>query len=166
MPVWNSIVSKLKETVCNPRKIAPVLIRRTKQEVGGFTRRCARTVRFELYPDERDLYDATTQYVAEEFNRAMQSENRAVGFVMTIFQKLLDSSTHALGCALERRMKRLRELADKVELSQRMDRAAAIDEPDLIDCAEEVDDLVCMTSRTTVAEMRKEADTLERLVKL
>ncbi|HNW27526.1 MAG TPA: SNF2-related protein [Spirochaetota bacterium] len=147
-------------------KIAPVLIRRTKQEVGGFTRRCARTVRFELYPDERELYDATTQYVAEEFNRAMQSENRAVGFVMTIFQKLLDSSTHALGCALERRMNRLRELADKVELSQRLDGAAAIDEPDLIDCAEEVDDLVCMTSRSTVAEMRKEADTLERLVGL
>jgi len=147
-------------------KIAPVLIRRTKQEVGGFTRRCARTVRFELYPDERELYDATTLYVAEEFNRAMQSENRAVGFVMTIFQKLLDSSSHALGCALERRMRRLRELADKVELSHRLDRDAALGDPDLIDCAEEVDDLVCMTSRTTVAEMRLEADTLERLVAL
>lgn len=147
-------------------KIAPVLIRRTKKEVGGFTRRCARTVRFELYPDERHLYDATTQYVAEEFNRAMQNENRAVGFVMTIFQKLLDSSTYALGCALERRMRRLRELADRVELSQRLDREAALDEQDLIDCAEEVDDLVCMTSRSTIAEMRKEADTLERLVGL
>ncbi len=145
-------------------KLAPVLIRRTKREVGGFTRRCARTVRFDLYPDERDLYDATTLYVTEEFNRAMQSENRAVGFVMTIFQKLLDSSTHALGCALERRMNRLRELADRAELERRMDREASIDEPDLIDSAEDVNDLVCMTSRTTIAEMRKEADTLERLV--
>ncbi len=156
----NADLSTLRE------KIAPVLIRRTKQEVGGFTRRCARTVRFDLYPDERALYDETTRYVAEEFNRAVQCENRAVGFVMTIFQKLLDSSTHALGCALEKRMKRLRELADRAELERRMDREAALDEPDLIDWAEDVDDLVCMTSRTTIAEMRKEADTLERLVDL
>ena len=124
-----------------------MLIRRTKQEVGGFTRRCARTVRFDLYPDERELYDETTRYVAEEFNRAMQSENRAVGFVMTIFQKLLDSSTRALGCALERRMHRLEELADRAEIERRMDREAAIEEPDLIDDAEDVDDLVCIASR-------------------
>ncbi len=148
------------------KKIAPVLIRRTKREVGGFTRRCARTVRFELYPDERALYDATTRYVAEEFNRAVQSENRAVGFVMTIFQKLLDSSTRALGSALERRMTRLRELADRADLERRLDREAAVDEPDLIDETEDVDDLVCLSSRKTIAEMRKEIDTLRRLVEL
>jgi superfamily II DNA or RNA helicase len=148
------------------KKIAPVLIRRTKREVGGFTLRCARTVRFELYPDERALYDATTRYVAEEFNRAVQSENRAVGFVMTIFQKLLDSSTHALGRALERRMMRLQEMADHAELERRLDREAAIDDPDLIDETEEVDDLVCLSSRKTIAEIRKEIDTLCRLVEL
>ena len=31
----------------------------------------------ELAPEERELYDATTRYVIEEFNRAMQTENRA-----------------------------------------------------------------------------------------
>jgi superfamily II DNA or RNA helicase len=156
----NSALSTLR------KKIEPVLIRRTKREVGGFTRRCACTVRFELYQDERALYDATTRYVAEEFNRAVQCENRAVGFVMTIFQKLLDSSTHALGRALERRMMRLRELVDRAELVRRLDREAAIDEPDLIDEAEDVDDLVCISSRKTIAEMRKEIDTLRRLVDL
>jgi SNF2 family DNA or RNA helicase len=148
------------------KKIAPVLIRRTKREVGGFTRRCARTVRFELYPDERALYDATTLYVAEEFNRAVQCENRAVGFVMTIFQKLLDSSTHALGSALERRMTRLRELVGRAELERRLDREAAVDEPDLIDETENVEDLVCLSSRKDIAEMQKEIDTLRRLVEL
>ncbi len=146
------------------KKIAPVLIRRTKREVGGFTRRCARTVRFDLYPDERALYDETTRYVAEEFNRAMQSENRAVGFVMTIFQKLLDSSTRALGRALERRMRRLEELADRADIERRVDREAAIDEPDMIDDVDDVDDLVCIAARKTVAEMRKEVETLRRLV--
>ncbi len=87
--------------------VSQVLIRRTKKEVGGFTRRYAGTVRFELYPEERELYDATTRYVVEEFNRSQQTENRAVGFVMTVFQKLLDSSSFALETALCNRRKNL-----------------------------------------------------------
>ncbi|TFH43698.1 MAG: DEAD/DEAH box helicase [Chrysiogenales bacterium] len=144
-------------------KIAPVLIRRTKLEVGGFTRRSARTVRFELYPDERELYEATTLYVAEEFNRAMQSENRAVGFVMTIFQKLLDSSTHALGCALERRMGRLEELLTKVDLVRRLDNDLGVD-ADLVDEMEDVDDIVSLSSAKTITELKMEIETLRRLV--
>ncbi|HPG49241.1 MAG TPA: SNF2-related protein [Spirochaetota bacterium] len=156
--IENAELSTLRE------KIAPVLIRRTKSEVGGFTRRCARTVRFELYPDERRLYDETTAYVVEEFNRALQSENRATGFVMTIFQKLLDSSTRALGRALERRALRLEEQVARAEIERRLDIEAAIDEPDLIDDAEDVDDLVCLTARQTIEEIRKEIATLRRLV--
>ncbi len=85
-----------------------------------------------MYPEERSLYDATTIYVAEEFNRAVQCENRAVGFVMTIFQKLLDSSTHALGSALARRAVRLEEMIRRAEIERRMDHEAA-GEQDLID---------------------------------
>ncbi|MBN1497409.1 MAG: DEAD/DEAH box helicase family protein [Spirochaetes bacterium] len=161
---YNDFCSDAADLSLLRKKIAPVLIRRTKLEVGGFTRRCARTVRFDLYPDERALYEETTRYVAEEFNRAMQSENRAVGFVMTIFQKLLDSSTRALGCALERRMRRLEELADRAELERRIDRESAIEEPELIDDVDDVDDLVCFASNKTIAEMRKEIGTLRRLV--
>ncbi len=91
-------------------KISEVIIRRTKKEVGGFTRRMARTIRFELFPEERALYDATTRYVSEEYNRAMQAENRAVGFVMTVFQKLLDSSSNALLSALKNRKNNLESL--------------------------------------------------------
>lgn len=144
-------------------KIAPVLIRRTKRDVGGFTRRFARTIRFEFYPDERALYDATTLYVAEEFNRALQSENRAVGFVMTIFQKLLDSSSHALGSALANRALRLEESLRRVELERRLDREAALNEPDFLDDAEDVDDMVGHSLQKTAREMRAEIATLRRL---
>ncbi len=92
-------------------RLASFVIRRTKKEVGGFTRRMARTIRFDLYPVEKELYDATTEYVVREFNRAYQSGNNATGFVMTVFQKLLDSSSSALLRALERRKFRLEELA-------------------------------------------------------
>ncbi|MBN2159611.1 MAG: DEAD/DEAH box helicase family protein [Spirochaetes bacterium] len=156
----NADLSTLRE------KISPVLIRRTKREVGGFTRRCARTVRFELYPDERALYEATTRYVAEEFNRALQSENRAVGFVMTIFQKLLDSSTYALGRALERRARRLEETAARAELEHDMAREALPGDPDMVDDAEDVEDMVCLSPQKSAEEMRKEAKTLRRLVRM
>jgi superfamily II DNA or RNA helicase/uncharacterized protein (UPF0335 family) len=147
------------------RRISDVVIRRTKKEVGGFTLRHARTVRFDLYPDERLLYDETTAYVAEEFNRAMQSENRAVGFVMTVFQKLLDSSSHALCVALMNRRERLMSIAEKAESALGV--AAEFDAayPD----AAEDDDLrgvIGETTRKTLGEIREEIKTLERLIAL
>ena len=148
-------------------RIAPVLVRRTKQEVGGFTKRRARTIRFELYPDERMLYDETTRYVSEEFNLALQSDNRAVGFVMTIFQKLLDSSTGALGSALANRMKRLQETADHADIECRIrGDAEAESGADLVDSVEDADGLARITSLKTAFEMRKEIETLRRLVEL
>jgi ERCC4-related helicase len=84
-------------------KISKVLLRRRKVEVGGFTKRFAKTVRIDLSPIERQFYDETTEYVRREFNLAMGSKNRAIGFVMIVFQKLLDSSVIALLHALTKR---------------------------------------------------------------
>ncbi len=146
-------------------RISPVLIRRTKRQVGGFTRRHARTVRFELYPAERVLYDETTRYVAEEFNRALQTENRAVGFVMTVFQKLLDSSTHALAMALGRRLAKLSEL------SRRADGAMLImkDLCFLETAGEERDVLggaAGATTARTAEELRREIEVIRGLIAL
>ncbi len=84
-------------------KISKVLLRRRKVEVGGFTKRFAKTVRIELSPIEREFYEETTNYVRREYNLAMGTKNRAVGFVMIVFQKLLDSSVTALLSALQKR---------------------------------------------------------------
>jgi len=150
------------------RKLDQVVIRRTKNEVGGFTKRFARTIRFELYPDERSLYDETTRYVAEEFNRAMQSENRAVGFVMTVFQKLLDSSSYALYVALTKRAARLKDLLDRAISGHQQTvvfNNGIFDRDDMSDFDEiqESDDL---TVRRTIDELKMEIATLERLVLL
>jgi superfamily II DNA or RNA helicase len=146
-------------------RIAPLLVRRTKREVGGFTIRRARTIRFELYPDERMLYDETTRYVSEEFNLAVQSDNRAVGFVMCIFQKLLDSSSSALGSALANRMRRLEEAAERAGPGCRA-APGAIGETDLVENGENADRLVCLSPFKTAREMRREIATLRRLVDL
>ncbi len=148
------------------RKLDQVVIRRTKNDVGGFTKRFARTIRFELYPDERALYDETTRYVAEEFNRAMQSENRAVGFVMTVFQKLLDSSSHALYIALSKRTARLKDLLDRAEAGHQqmvVFNNGIFDKNDMSEF-EEIQESDDLTVRRTIDELKMEILTLEKLV--
>ena len=146
------------------RKLSQVVIRRTKKEVGGFTLRHARTVKFDLYPEERLLYDATTQYVVEEFNRAMQLENRAVGFVMTIFQKLLDSSSRALCQALIKRKERLTALVERVQARELITREirTCLDEETYDDGS--VDAVIGETVAKTVHELSEEISTLCRLI--
>jgi superfamily II DNA or RNA helicase len=84
-------------------KISKVLLRRRKVEIGGFTKRFAKTVMIELSEEERQFYEETTNYVRQEYNLALQTKNRAIGFVMVVFQKLLDSSVFALITALSKR---------------------------------------------------------------
>ncbi len=144
-------------------KISEVVIRRTKKEVGGFTLRHARTVRFDLYPDERLLYDETTGYVAEEFNRAMHSENRAVGFVMTVFQKLLDSSSYALGVALANRRDRLLDLVKRAESCRSIVKNFRPEDDDYGD-DETLLEMIGETSDKTLSELKEEIKTLEKLI--
>lgn len=150
------------------RKLDQVVIRRTKNEVGGFTKRHARTIRFDLYDDERFLYDETTKYVAEEFNRALQSENRAVGFVMTVFQKLLDSSSYALLVALRNRSGRLKELLVKAESCN--DAYVVFNngifDSDTVADNEEIAENDELTVQKTIDELKIEIATLDRLVRL
>ncbi|HRX15759.1 MAG TPA: SNF2-related protein [Spirochaetota bacterium] len=154
-------LSTLKE------KLSTVLLRRTKNEIGGFTKRHARTIRFDLYPEERELYDETSRYVAEEFNRAMQTQNRAVGFIMTVFQKLLDSSSHALHCAL---CNRKRSLEAKLDRADRYLKACveydSIEFDDLCDDLEDEGSLCDATVQKTAEEIRIEIQILERLIEL
>ncbi len=148
------------------RKLDQVVIRRTKNEVGGFTKRFARTIRFDLYPDERALYDETTRYVAEEFNRALQSENRAVGFIMTVFQKLLDSSSYALFIALKKRSERLKGLLERATsaMEQYVTFTDSAFDGDEISDIDEFPGEESLTVKKTVDELKAEIATLQRLV--
>ncbi len=156
-------------------KLSRILIRRRKVEVGGFTRRIARTIRFDLSPEERAFYDATTEYVKREYNIAMAEKNRAVGFVMIVFQKLLDSSTRALLRALEKRkamlemrMHRTSAMAERLvqEEDDFMDSLDSIeDEEYLIELAEELGDDRSILQKN-LSDLRKEILTLSRLIQL
>lgn len=76
-----------------------------------FPERRAYTVNYTLSTEENLLYEAVTEYVRQEFNRAEQLENDGrkgtVGFALTILQRRLASSPEAIYQSLKQRRERL-----------------------------------------------------------
>ncbi|MBI4489413.1 MAG: DEAD/DEAH box helicase family protein [Deltaproteobacteria bacterium] len=93
-----------------------VMIRRTKREVTDalgrpiFMRRQVHSQSFPLAAKERAFYDKLTEYLREGYGVAglgqsrTTSQQRAVGFVMATFQKIMSSSPRAIKQALRRRL--------------------------------------------------------------
>jgi superfamily II DNA or RNA helicase len=93
-----------------------VMVRRTKRDVtdahGGplFMRRQVHTQSFPLAARERAFYDRLTEYLREGYGVAglgekrTTSRQRAVGFVMATFQKIMSSSPRAIRQALRKRL--------------------------------------------------------------
>jgi superfamily II DNA or RNA helicase len=76
-----------------------------------FPERRAYTLSYSLSAEEDLLYEAVTEYVRQEFNRAEQLGNEGrkgtVGFALTILQRRLASSPEAIYQSLKRRRERL-----------------------------------------------------------
>ncbi len=107
---------------------APFYLRRTKEAMvyfperqpdGSFiakkifTKRIPRTVSFNVDGAELELYQRVTRFVKRQSALAASNENdprsRAIGFLMSLYQRRLASSTHALRRSLENRARRLEE---------------------------------------------------------
>ena len=96
--------------------LARVMIRRPKREVTDangnpiFRRRQVNTERFPLAPREREFYDRLSEYLREGYNVAginqsrTTRQQRAIGFVMATFQKIMSSSPRTIRQALRRRL--------------------------------------------------------------
>lgn len=93
-----------------------VMFRRTKREVTDaegnpiFMRRKVHSQKFSLSLKEQRFYDRLTEYLKEGYSAAgagsdkTTSQQRAVGFVMATFQKIMSSSPRAIKQALRRRL--------------------------------------------------------------
>ena len=89
-----------------------------------FPERRAYTVSYTLSPAERGLYEAVTDYVTNEFNRADRLDGKrknSVGFALTILQRRLASSPEAIYQSLKRRRERL-----EARLAETRDRARGV----------------------------------------
>ena len=149
-----------------------------------FPERIAYTVAYKLSDVEARLYEAVTNYVREEFNRAeaLESGKRAgtVGFALTILQRRLASSPEAIYQSLRRRRERLESRLRELETLQRGRQATAevmfagpqLDQEDLEDLGdapeievEETEEQILdqATAAGSIEELRAEIRTLENL---
>ena len=110
------------------RRRAPFYLRRTKEAMVYFperrddgtwaaepifTKRIPHTVDFQIDGDEFELYRDVTRFVKRESARAAAADEdpraRAIGFLMSLYQRRLASSTYAMRRSLENRARRLEE---------------------------------------------------------
>lgn len=136
-----------------------------------FPERTASTVSYNLSPIEAQLYNAVTDYIRNEFNRADRLGSRqrnTVGFALTILQRRLASSPEAIYQSLKRRIDRLSERLNEEKFTAQNE--AYIDDdydPDENTSAEEEaleENLaVSASASTTIRELEAEIETLRTL---
>ncbi|MBC7221196.1 DUF3883 domain-containing protein [Candidatus Bipolaricaulota bacterium] len=172
------------------RRRAPFYLRRTKEAMvyfprrrpdGAwvaepiFTKRIPHTVEFRIDGAEDELYRMVTRFVKEHSARAAASGDdpraRAVGFLMSLYQRRLASSTYALRRSLENRARRLEEALKGAE---EWARAVPADLPDPEEL-EEMEDtdrerlervLEAVTLARSADQVRGEIDELRQLAGL
>ena len=108
-----TLFSSPEDMVDHRYRLNSVMFRRTKADAcrpdGSplFARRWVHTESFTMDTKEREFYNALQEYLREGFDIARcqeDSRGRALGFVMTIFQKIAASSFAAIHRTLSRRL--------------------------------------------------------------
>ena len=139
-----------------------------------FPERIAYTVNYDLTPEETELYDAVTNYVQAEFNRAdnlSKDRKNTVGFALTILQRRLASSPEAIYQSLKRRKERLekrllveKEKKDHEERTFTMDDDYDDDDFSSAEMEEAEDEVIDQaTAAQTIAELEAEIEILKSL---
>jgi len=124
----SALFEDVGDMVDNRHRLNAVVIRRTKADAclpdGGplFARRMVHTQSFGLSDNEKKFYTALLEYLRDGYNLAAQQGNkgRALGFVMTIFQKIAASSFAAIRSTLQRRLLML-TIQKAIERDERLD---------------------------------------------
>ena len=99
-------------------------VRRAKEEMVRFDstrlfpQRCCATLSYDLMQgeaSEQELYDETTDYIRENYNRAAGLNRTAARLAMSVFQRRLASSVYAVMRSFERRKGKLEGLVKDIE---------------------------------------------------
>jgi SNF2 family DNA or RNA helicase len=153
------------DALAQKHPLADVLIRNRKSEVGGFITREASSFLVQLTAEEAELYKEITEYCQFQYDLALASKNRAVGFLMVTYQKMLASSGYAIRSSFERRIAKLRKRQVEMAKAGFRDRTESGPDEDALDAAEVSDVLDNFESAAlTSALLEEEISTLEHLV--
>ncbi|SDG74939.1 Helicase conserved C-terminal domain-containing protein [Planococcus glaciei] len=107
-----ALFRNVDEMLENRHRLNEIVFRRTKADAcrsdgsALFARRSVQTESFIMSEEEREFYQELVSYLAEGFALANREggKGRALGFVMTIFQKIAASSFAAVKRTLQRRL--------------------------------------------------------------
>jgi len=118
----------------------PLFTRRVKEDLKDFEGkplflpRYVKTRTFNLgrdSPNEKDLYNRLSEYVANEYNKALSRDKRRnITFALVILQRRLASSTSALLRSLERRKEKLEGMLKEAEICRP---TISFSDPDVIE---------------------------------
>lgn len=121
------------------------------------------------YTLERSLYDKVTEYVSTNYNRALGRNDRAFGFLMILFQRMLTSSTQAITDSMEKRLRMLVDWQEELdENDQPKTEQVEFDEQEAFDDdAQAIADLLInLPGIINRAELSKEILILSEIVNL
>ena len=132
-----ALFTDVDDMIQNRHRLNAVVIRRTKADActadGStlFARRQVHTEAFSLSEQENEFYQELLQYLQDGYNLAalQGGKGRALGFVMTVFQKIAASSFSAIRMTLEKRrlMLTIQEIIEQDELKNVLERNHAIE---------------------------------------
>jgi superfamily II DNA or RNA helicase len=139
-----------------------------------FPERCSYTVNYKLSDAEAALYEAVTQYVCEEMNRADKLKDGkrkgTVGFALTILQRRLASSPEAIYRSIERRRKNLERRLEEEKLRHRgqtilggMGDIPGMTDEDIDDFLDEAPDAEIESLEEKVVDQATAAETIAEL---
>ncbi len=133
--LYPDLFTDVDDMLENRHRLNAAVIRRTKADAcdsqGGtlFARRLVHTETFSLGESEQRFYAELLRYLQDGYDLAEKQgrQGRALGFVMTVFQKIAASSFAAIRSTLERRrlVLAVREIVEQDELRNVHERDAA-----------------------------------------
>lgn len=108
------------------------------------------------HEDQKQLYNAVTEYVREGYNQAMQEKKAYVGFLMILMQRLVTSSTRAIITTLEKRLTALQAPGEQLTMLPLM----VEEEWNDLDGQDQLESML----KTRLAALRNERDEVELLL--
>ncbi len=158
----------------------PLFIRRLKEDLKDFegkpifTRRFPKTIKFHLSEEGKELYNAVSRYVIDQYNKALeQDKRRNVAFALMVLQRRMASSTYALLRSLERRRNRLERILKGEEkqkdLFAKTQTGISFDYEELEDFEEierwkREEEWESVTVAKDKEELKREIETLKKLI--
>jgi superfamily II DNA or RNA helicase len=113
-------------------------------------------VNWDGHEDQKQLYDAVTEYVREGYNQAMLEKKAYVGFLMILMQRLVTSSTRAIITTLEKRLSALQAPGEQLTMLPLM----VEDEWNELDGQDQLESLL----KTKLAALKNERAEVELLL--